>query len=722
MFLHPGRAAVGEIAALREGDFSGLSGLVDLFLGNQQLTELPPGIFSGLSSLYRLSLSENQLTELPPDVFSVLSSLYSLSLENNQLRELPPGMFSGLSSMASLYLHGNPGSPFALTLELARTDSDDPTSPGPVTLEVRLTEGAPFAMTIPLSARGGTLSTSSVLLAAGTMVSTRATLTSGGAGAVSVSSGPIPTVCEGSCVGFYIVAGGPLIVANPRTVTLSVPAAYLTQGAQNLDGGVPLIAGRQALLRVLPTADEHYSLRLGGQATFFVHGREIYQATLAPPASGIIPIEVDEGRLGQSFNARIPGHVLQPGLEMVVELDPDGTLPLNPGSRSRFPESGRLPLDVRDVPPMHLTIVPVLYQTEVNRTTNAQVEDVARDLVTNSDGVLRYTRDVLPIGDLNVKLRDPYYTLADTMESGIQQIGRELAMLRHLEAGGDEYYHRIFVTPNTVRSGGSGDWPISISYRPGHVAASRSYGTISREYFAQGLGHNLSLRRAPCGTTDSADPNFPYADGSIGIWGHRFIHGDGPTEFGRLFPPESYKDLMSACSPRWISDYNFTKALTFRLASSLVTLQPPMASQTTTLLLWGGVRDGGLRLEPAFVHDARIKLSEVSGPYQLTGLDSQGRRLFSFSFTPDKLDDAGSNFLFAVPFEPEWTEDLDRVTLTGPEGSTTLDRNTGGRAAMIVDRATGQVRTIARDWSDGPLPVAMPANAQVEIIRGLPSR
>ena len=102
----------------------------------------------------------------------------------------------------------------------------------------------------------------------------------------------------------------------------------------------------------------------------------------------------------------------------------------------------------------------------------------------------------------------------------------------------------------------------------------------------------------------------------------------------------------------------------------------------------------------------------------------RGAASFSFSFTPDALDHGGSSFLFAIPFEPAWTEDLDRITLTGPEGSTALDRDAGGRAALIIDRVSGRVRAISRDWADGngALPAARAASTQVEIIRGLPSR
>ena len=175
----------------------------------------------------------------------------------------------------------------------------------------------------------------------------------------------------------------------------------------------------------------------------------------------------------------------------------------------------------------------------------------------------------------------------------------------------------------------------------------------------------------------------------------------------------------------WISDRNFTRAFDYRLnlASAQARFAQRAAAQET-LLLWGGVHEGGLRLEPAFAHDARLKLPEASGPYRLEGLNAEGRRLFSFSFTPDAVAHGGGKFLFAIPFEPEWAEGLDRITLTGPEGSTTLDRETGGRAALIIDRASGRVRTIARDWSavNAAAAAAMALDTQVQVIRGLPRR
>ena len=729
------QAGVGDCVQVEDRH---LASIRTLSLFDNRLTSLPERVFSGLPNLWNISLRRNELTELPAGIFAGLARLRVLDLSYNNLTALPEGVFSGLASLRELHLGGwNPGTPFTLTAQVARTDGGDPTSRGPATLGFSVAEGAPFGMTIPLSVRGGTLSHPDASFAAGATVGREVTLTPDGSGAgVSVAFGPIPIVCQHPeshttgpiCSGLEIVAGDPLVVANPETVALSISAAHLTQASQDLSRGIPLIAGRQALLRVFATADEHYAVGHEGHATFFVRGREVYSAPLELPASGI-PVDLKEGRLGHSFNARIPGRVLQPGLEMVVELDPDRVLSLKAGSRSRFPASGRLALDVRALPPLNLAVVPVLYRTEGNRETNPVIEDVMRDMAGPDTYGLVGHLGMLPIGELNLRFREPYYTSADTEVAGHQQLLGEIDILRHLEAGADEHYHGIFFIHPHFR-----DWAGGFAQRPGYTGISGIWPNTGnlKNVFAHELGHNLSLWHAQCDRPRGHPAYTRYPDGSIGAWGHRFTDRDG-TGLGRLLDPGLHTDVMGqdTCPDwrtgelKWISDRNFTRAFNHRL--TLMSEQARFArraAEQETLLLWGSVQEGDLRLEPAFAHSARLKLPGVPGPYWIEGRNAEGRRLFSFSFTPEALDHGGSSFLFAIPFESEWYGDLDRITLTGPEGSTALDRDTGGRAALIIDGVSGLVRTIARDWIDGGVASAasIAADAQVHVIRGLPRR
>lgn len=749
-----------RLGALPPGAFSDLSSLEVLNLAGNLIADLPPGVFAGLRRLEWLSLVDNRLQALPAGLFGDLAGLRELFLQDNELRALPPGALTGLRSLERLTLGGNETA-FAFPVRLVRTDDEDPTAPGPATIEARILEGAPFDVRLPLLAHGGTLSVDSVLVRAGTTASAAVTLTPGSAAdsPISVTIGTeeaLAEACADRCDGFDLVAGDPLVVSNPASVTMSVPHAYLTQAAQDREGGVPLVANRRALLRVFATADEVNGFLPGAAATFFLDGVETYGTELVPPGGGI-PLAADESRLERSFNAVIPGRVLQPGVSMVVELDPDGALPLTSSSRSRFPAEGRYGLDVRQMPPLRVTLVPVQYHSEENREVNPRVAAFASELAAAAvDGgsavarsVLRYARTVLPGGDLQVTLREPYHTWADTSEAGIVGLIGEIELLRMMEADDPrEHYTGIFGVPKPLSRHPDAYWTDGLGMLGGRSSLTGSHGPDGllqrtgrlRLVFAHELGHNLGRPHTPCDApiTDpgAVDPDYPWPDGRIGVWGHDFGDsrddngGDG-AGLGHLFNPEGYHDLMSYCYPQWISDYTFTKMLEFRLedagragisASSRTANRG--SSRGDMLLLWGGVDAGELRLEPAFVYPTTARLPSSAGPYRLSGRDAAGRILFSLSFAPTSLahgtDDENRAFAFAIPFDPAWTGTLDRLTLRGPEGSATVDRSRGGRARLIIDRNAGRIRGIVRHWPGRLPPALAPDRAVLDVGRGLP--
>ena len=154
--------------------------------------------------------------------------------------------------------------------------------------------------------------------------------------------------------------------------------------------------------------------------------------------------------------------------------------------------------------------------------------------------------------------------------------------------------------------------------------------------------------------------------------------------------------------------------------------RPPEASgeppqESTVLMLWGGVRaDGELVLEPAFAYEGRVRAPGAPGDYRVRGLDDEGETLFSISFTPGEISDGSKGFSHSIPFDPAWTEALDRLELSGPEGVATVDREAGARGMMVIDRATGQVRSILRNGA-AALPAELAADSsRVRVLRGLP--
>lgn len=718
-----------RLPELAEGVFDGLTGLDHLDISFNRLTGLPTGLLDTLGVLTEFWAEFNRLETLPEGVFRNTPDLELISLFGNSLTELPRGLFAGMSGLETVWLEDNLTNPFPLTLEAVRTDNEDPLAEGPAQIGIAVREGAPFDMRLVFGARGGEPRSTVVSIAAGDTLSRLVTVTRR-EGSVSqyIQFDSLPEMPTDQCQGFDCfdgmapAAGDPLVLVNPPDLKVEAETAYLVQAAQSYAGKVPLVSDREALLRVFVTADFLNSYRPAARATFYLDDEEIHVADLSPPSG--LPRRVDESSLNASFNAMIPDSVVQPGLEMVVEIDPDSTLSILTGSEMRIPATGREALDVRALPTLDVTLVPVAFSSEVSAGDNALVAALVKDMAaSDSHAALRETRALLPLSDLNVKQREPYVTQADTTEEGGVGLRDEIHLLRFIEAGGtNEYYHGILAWPASrypfswgfAGIAYIGGWAaLTLSHVEGFYRGDGPFGST----LAHELGHNLTLRHAPGCGAGGPDPNYPYTGAYTGVWGVDFSTGG---DFGRLISPARYRDFMSYCDPVWTSDFSFTKALEYRLA-----LPPPPAAAPggrtveRTLLLWGRVQqDGEMHLEPVFEWDTPVKLPTSPGPYRLEGVDAAGERMFSMSFTPDGVDHGGAGFLFAVPVEEGRADELERVTLTGPEGFTTLDRDSGGRGAIVTSRSTGRILSIVRDWSK-VRPEALGDAAEVSVSRSV---
>ena len=158
---------------------------------------------------------------------------------------------------------------------------------------------------------------------------------------------------------------------------------------------------------------------------------------------------------------------------------------------------------------------------------------------------------------------------------------------------------------------------------------------------------------------------------------------------------------MSYCKPQWISEYGFTRAMNHRgTAPRLMAAVARFNSKG--LLVWGGVNEEGeLELEPSFAVNSAPSVPLLSGPYRLTGQAADGIVLFSVDFGMAELGDGpGNAFAFVLPVQPGWADRLYSSALSGAGGVATLDMDGGRSAALLLDRDTGTVRGILRDWLD----------------------
>ncbi len=629
--------------------------LESLWLDRNALSGDIPRTLGWLSRLESLSLDGNELTgDIPPELGD-LGRLESLSLDGNALTGGIPPELSGLARLKSLSLDGN-----ALD--------------GPIPPELGGLPGL-RAMSLAFNALSGPVPPE-----LGGLERARVLDLAGNPGL----SGPLPATLAGLRLD-SLMAGGTELCA-PRdaafrawlpTVRVSRVAscgeamAYLVQAVQSRTHPVPLVAGEKGLLRVFVTAAQTTTAGMPDvRARFYLGGTETHVAEIAATTTPI-PTEVDEGDLSRSANAEIPGRIVRPGLEMVVEIDPEGTLDPDLGVPTRIPEEGRMALDVRAVPVLSLTAIPFLWSEDPDSAVLADADGMAAD--PDGHPLLEDARTLLPVGAVAVAAHD---AVASTSNDALHLL-HQTEFIRVFEGGGGHWMGMMSGPVATARGA---------AFRPGRS----SFATPGPGVVAQQLGHNMSLRPAPCGNVGRTDPRFPEPDGSIGAWGYDFAEG-------RLVPPD-HKDLMGECAPEWIGEYHFARALRHRLfdEGALADAGPRAAS----LLVWGGIdADGRPFLNPAFVADAPASLPDSAGAHALTGRDGDGGELFSLSFAmsePTGFARGASSFVFALPARAEWADELASITLSGPAGTVALDGRGDRPMAIVLDPASGRVRAVLR--------------------------
>ena len=712
-------------------ELGNLASLESLFLGETELTGTIPPELGNLANLERLSLRVNELTGAIPPELGQLTRLRYLNLEVNDLSGSIPAELGSLAGLRSLHLGWNELSgPIPPELgdltSLEHLNLGETNLSGSIPRELGQLVGLEYlaiwntGLSGPIPPEFGQLAKLTVLFMPNNNLSgpippelgeladlRRMNLASNNlsgplpasfGGLTSLEeltvarngalSGPLPDSLTNLRAVESLEAGNTRLCAPGETDFIewlsAIPfsrvarclagaqAAYLTQAVQSREFPVPLVAGDEALLRVFPIAARSTSVGIPAvRARFYADGRQTHVENI-PAKSTPIPTAVDESNLAKSANARIPGRLIRPGLEMVIEIDPERTLDSALGVSKRIPETGRLAVDVRAMPRFDLTLIPFLWTTNPDSVVVDEVASMAVD--PEGHELLFATRTLLPVGGLKVTAHEPVLTSTNNI-SGIH--GEVIAI--YLLEGKVGYYMGLMSGSVTGPGGEAGAL---------RTSSARLYDDI----IGHELGHNMGLGHAPCGDPDAVDSSYPYPDGSIGSWGYDFREG------GSLVPP-STPDLMSYCNPAWIGDYFFSKALGWRLANDGRPSAATAVAPTKALLVWGGIDASAVPyLEPAFVVEAPPALPDSVGEYRVAGHTAGGATLFSHGFAmPVTADgDGSSSFAFVLPARSGW-EALVSITLTAPGGSVTLDGDSDTPMAILRNPRTGQVRGFLRD-------------------------
>ena len=636
-------------------EMGNLTKLYGLLLNDNELSGPIPPELGNLRRVDWFWLQRNQLTGAIPKELGRLAGASEFNLSNNKLTGPIPAELGGLTRVNDFFLHGNDLSgslPAGLSgLESLEnlTITNNSKMSGPIADEFTEVEGLVSFLT-------------------------------GGTG-----------VCAPDTDDFHdwlrAIPKRRVHICDRETIQ-----AYLVQQVQEREYPVPLVPNRETLLRVFVTATKSNNEDIPKVvATFYVDDEKSHEVTIASKA-GPIPTKVDEGSLAKSSNAEIAGSEIEPGLEMVIEIDPDNTLEDGLLTTKRMPSSGRFKFEVDDLPSFDLTLVPFLWEED----PDSGIIDIFKEMKDEEEDheLLQETYDMLPIEGVNVSMHDPVVS----SENGTHEILKQVRAIRTAEDGSGYWLGSM----TGERTGYAG-----MAYVGAWVSAVRvhSAGVIGHE-----LGHNMNNRHAPCHSTPNPDPSFPDPDGTIGAWGYDHRNDE-------LVDPDT-PDFMSYCSPSWVSSYYYSNMVRYR-----VFLDSNLRMAGPGILVWGGVDgDGNPSLEPAFVIDAPPSPPDRTGPFRLTGKDSSGSNLFSFPFAMDTIADGevgAAGFAFILPVEPEWAGSLESITLTAPGGSVSLDGETDTPMAIVRDVRSGQIRAFLRGLSEPP---ALPTGFEVYWSRGIPDR
>ncbi|MDE2890834.1 MAG: leucine-rich repeat domain-containing protein [Gemmatimonadota bacterium] len=667
-----------------------LTSLTELFLAADQLTGPIPPELGQLTNLRWLGLSENQLSGAIPRELGQLTKLEHVNLFSNRLKEGIPSELGQLTNLRSLDLSEN-----QLSGEMPRELGQLASLKTLDFRENRLSGAIPRDLGQLTNLESLDLSVNRLSGAIPSELGNLANLKSLNLAFNGALSGNLPNtfaglnletlrldetlLCAPQDADFRAWLSGIPDSRVPGCTRIDRSTAYLTQATQSLQYPVPLVAGEPALVRVFVTAAQDADAAMPPvRATFYLDGAEVHTAEIEGQATGI-PWQVNQASLLNSANALVPGSVVMPGLEMVVEIDPNRTLDPGLGIGARLPATGRTALDVRSLPPLELTLVPFLWSENPDSTVLMRTNDLSSE----SD-LFRLTRDVLPVRDFILNVHEPVLTSVDPTSDNDGVLMSEIQVIYAME-GAKGYYMGIF-----REQGLSGLRGIAL------LSENVSLSVLDGNVIAHELGHNLSLLHAPgCGAR-SLDPDYPTEDGSIGAWGYDFLNET-------LVIPTT-PDLMSYCHPQWIGEFSFSRALRHRLhGRRTYEAAAAYTSSARGLLLWGGVNgDKELFLESAFVVNAPPSLPSMDGPYRLMGEDQEGGTVFDLNFGMAEIACGGKGrvFAFILPVQPDWAGRLARISFSGPEGVVTLDGMEGPATALLLDRATGSVRGILRDWAE----------------------
>ncbi len=487
----------------------------------------------------------------------------------------------------------------------------------------------------------------------------------------------------------------PFLVKNISDLYIS--NVEITQAVQNIATPVSLVAGRPAEARIYArTSGPAQVGNLYASLVGYRNGVRLGMLTAGPGLASLQTDSLDSLRsnAGNSFNFTLPLSWTSSGvLTLAANIDTNNTV-----QELSEVNTTTLGYTFNTVPALNVIVVPIDY-THMGRTYSGLYP--AADSSFMHEALFR----MFPIPAVNITVHPKIAFGGDlTQDSAWDSLLDQIDTLKQSEGkpGSTVYFGLI-----PVLDAGGNTWFDSsggvVGY--GYVGYRASIGVTKAvvygdwdlhgdDFAAHEIGHNLGMGHTPCNVA-SDEPDYPYADGSIGQYGY-YVSAQSVMDHSR-------PDIMSYCESEWVSDFTYQRWFVNQ-TSMLARIALP--SQDSVFVRAALASDGTAKLQPVYNFAASPSDLPAKSDYSIQFLDDQGKVVNEYPVNVMRAEEHGHviqtiHAILPRPSQPYITvqvvhngQSLDARTLSSP---TAL-------AATSAPTASVDTSDLVLNWSSSGLP------------------
>lgn len=472
------------------------------------------------------------------------------------------------------------------------------------------------------------------------------------------------------------------VIMNPlEVIDLAVTGLEVTQVVQRADNSVPLVANKETAVRVYAQQLEGNTVNDAVVRLTAVRNSSTIGTLSSSPMT--LPSSPNRVNFDSTVNFELPASWLNGTVQLTAAIVHSGNDD-NPSN-----DSQSYTMNFNNVPALDIKIVPINY-THQGSTNPGYYPG------SNVDYISDWIERAYPVGDVNISYRASH-NFTGNLGNGAswELLLDEVSSLKNSDgASSSTLYYAFIPTQN-----GSGRWFYGgiaglgwIGWRAA-IGLDLGNGDGSGTLAGHEIGHNLGRYHSPCGGPSGVDGSYPYSGGDIGQYGLDVRNWLFKT-------PATNYDIMSYCSPEWMSDYTYSALYANQMAYGRTVL----AAMQESVLVRVNLSSGDVVVQPTYELNTVPSALSINSSYAVELLDSDGVVLATYPVALLEAEEEGVHALSIHAVVPTNVAMASiRVTHDGVQ---IAERAMGeqSRAAQTAVSLTETATAITLQWGDPTTP------------------